>query len=259
MSQVEGGDLLVLQRDSARPYHGGTNALASGWSDGPWWRQNDANRRLGAVTGLPQGTRTVRASAETFASDFYSTRGGLEEAAKQATAVLSDSNPVRSSDIFLAIQPVRHTVDKGLFALDEESSARNEEGENVALDEPNELISFAVYLHDPVHTITFSALSQGFPHKWASWMDAASDSAMHDGSKFVARLPEEIAGIIGAGGVDPREWVAEWMEESLGLAVGIVAQRYVARRMGVGEGGIGRGRRREEAVESIGGEAARAI
>jgi hypothetical protein len=29
--------------------------------------------------------------------------------------------------------------------------------------------------------------------------------------------------------------VAEWLEESLSLAVGVVAQRYVARRMGVGE------------------------
>ena len=60
-------------------------------------------------------------------------------------------------------------------------------------------------------------------------------------------------------GVDPREWVAEWLEEMLSLAVGIIAQRYVARRMGVGEGGIGRGKRREEIVDSGGGEAARAI
>lgn len=60
-------------------------------------------------------------------------------------------------------------------------------------------------------------------------------------------------------GVDPREWVAEWLEETLSLTVGVVAQRYVARRMGVGEGGIGRGKRREEVVESGGGEAARAI
>ncbi len=34
------------------------------------------------------------------------------------------------------------------------------------------------------------------------------------------------------------------------LSVGVVAQSYVARRMGVGEGGLGRGKRRvdEEAV-----------
>jgi hypothetical protein len=48
------------------------------------------------------------------------------------------------------------------------------------------------------------------------------------------------------------------MEEILSLSVGIVAQRYVARRMGVGEGGLGRGKRRAE-DDDISGEAARAI
>jgi len=43
------------------------------------------------------------------------------------------------------------------------------------------------------------------------------------------------------------------------LGTGIVAQRYVARRMGVGEGGIGRGKARmEEVLSDGGGEAARA-
>ncbi len=48
-------------------------------------------------------------------------------------------------------------------------------------------------------------------------------------------IPEEIREIVESGGVDPREWVAEWIEEVLTLSVGIVAQRCVARRMGVGE------------------------
>ena len=79
-------------------------------------------------------------------------------------------------------------------------------------------------------------------------------------------LPESIAEIIESGGVDPREWVAEWIEETLTLGVGVVAQRYVARRMGIGEGGVGKGKGKmkvdrgaSEMVESGGGEAARAI
>ena len=72
-------------------------------------------------------------------------------------------------------------------------------------------------------------------------------------------MPEEIAEIIESGGVDPREWVAEWVEEILSLGTGVVAQRYVARRMGVGEGGIGKGKARmEEVLGDGGGEAARA-
>ena len=71
-------------------------------------------------------------------------------------------------------------------------------------------------------------------------------------------LPESIMEIIQTGGVDPREWVAEWMEEILSLAVGVVAQQYVAKRMGVGEGGIGRGKKRAE-EDATAGEAARAV
>ena len=77
--------------------------------------------------------------------------------------------------------------------------------------------------------------------------------------KYNPHMPREIAEIIESGGVDPREWVAEWVEEVISLAVGVVAQRYVARRMGVGEGGIGRGKARaEEVMADGGGEAARA-
>ena len=112
-------------------------------------------------------------------------------------------------------------------------------------------MAFAIYLHDPLHSLSFSARSQPFPRKWASWLDAAAGS--EEGA-----LPDSILEIISSGGVDPREWVAEWMEEILSLGVGIVAQRYVARRMGVGEGGLGRGKRGSQ-NEDMSGEAARAI
>lgn len=268
MSQVEGGDLLVIQRGSEstqrRPSEAGYagSVVHHGWTDGPWWRTDDARRSLGAVDGLQAGTKLARVSAETYANDFFNARGGLEEVAKQATANLSESNPVRSSDIFLAIQAVSYTVQDDFFARGADPSEKNE-GEQIVVDEskkPDESIAFAVYLHDPVHSITFAVLSQGFPHQWVQWMDAvAPASPDQEGAPGIAQLPEEIQDIIASGGVDPREWISEWMEEVLSLSVGVVAQRYVARRMGVGEGGIGRGKRREEIVESGGGEAARAI
>lgn len=267
MSQVEGGDLLVVQRGSESSQKSNNERTfagsgSNGWNDGPWWRQNDASRDLGAVGGLVEGTKLTRVTAETYASEFYSARGGLEEAAKQATAVLSESNPVRSSDIFLAVQSIKYTESQDLFATSKDASEKSD-GEKIVVDESanqkDDVVAFAIYLYDPVHSIQFSTLSQSFPQKWANWMDASSKASMHDGSQFVPQLPEEILEIISSGGVDPREWVAEWLEETISLAVGVVAQRYVARRMGVGEGGIGRGKRREEAVESNSGEAARAI
>ncbi|EME45989.1 hypothetical protein DOTSEDRAFT_70111 [Dothistroma septosporum NZE10] len=257
MSQVEGGDLLVIQRGSesrnrssseAQGYKGGVLSGGSTWTDGPWWREEGSKRSIGAVPGLKEGTRLVRVSAESYAKDFFDPRGGVEEAAKRATETLNESNPVRSSDIFLAIQSISYTGDKGYFTGD--SQAEKTDATVVKPDEDSdEQIIIAVYLHDPIHSLSFKGLSQPFPQRWADWLDAEAGAG---------GLPESIMEMIESGGVDPREWVAEWIEEILSTAVGVVAQQYVATRMGVGEGGIGRGKQRVE-EESISGEAARAI
>ncbi|KAF2822524.1 hypothetical protein CC86DRAFT_357440 [Ophiobolus disseminans] len=253
MAQVEGGDLMVIQRgsestqrSSVEGYRGG----GGGWNDGPWWRDTE-RRDLSAVKGLVEGTKLVRVSAEAYASDFFAARGGVEQAAKQATEVLSESNPVRSSDIFLAIQAITFPAPEDLFA----TSSSEEKSDVKEQKDADDQIAFAIYLHDPIHGISFNALSQSFPAKWAQWLDAPSST--HSEGEEV-QLPTEIRDIIETGGVDPREWVSEWMEETINLSVGIVAQRYVARRMGVGEGGLGRGKAREAVVEAGGGEAARA-
>jgi len=120
-----------------------------------------------------------------------------------------------------------------------------------------------VFILDPVHEIQYSTISQSIPAKWIRWLDAvaptpAGDEESYEGDEY-ERIPDEIREIVESGGVDPREWVAEWVEESLTLSVGIVAQRYVARRMGVAEGGIGRGKQKIETIlEEGGSEAARA-
>ena len=263
MSQVEGGDLMVIQRghESAprrSSSDGGHNnaSSTSGWSDGPWWRQAGETRHIGAVKGLVEGSKLARVSAESYAQEYYAAHGGLEEAAKQATETLSESNPVRSSDIFLAFQAVTHTASEDLFGSSTASGKKEGEAE-VVVQPPSggaeELICFAIYLHDPVHGITYSTLTQSVPAKWIEWVDA---SAISTGE---THLPEEIADIVDSGGVDPREWVAEWVEEALSLGVGVIAQRYVARRMGVGLGGLGRGKARQEAIENRAGEAARVV
>ena len=256
MAQVEGGDLMVIQRgqESRQGSEGGfTGSSSSGWNDGPWWRQATSARSLGAVKGLIEGSKLSKAGAESYATEYFAARGGLEEAAKQATEVLNESNPVRSSDIFLAIQAISQAEDD---LQTPGGSTETEDGAAIEPpSEPDNLISFALYLSDPVHGITFSTTTQSLPEKWTHWLDASASRDSPDGTN----LPEEIAEIVVGGGVDPREWVAEWVEEILTLGVGIVAQRYVARRMGVGSGGLGRAKARQEALESNGGEAARVI
>jgi hypothetical protein len=267
MSQVEGGDLLVLQRGSesrnrsssdVQGYRGAgvLGGTGSGWTDGPWYRESAAARSLGVVQGLKEGTRLVRVSAESYAKEFFDARGGVEEAAKRATESLSETNPVRSSDIFLAIQAVGYKGDAGWFAGDAHTAKDGD-----AEDEAEDLIVFAIYLYDPLHSITFKTLSQPFPAIWANWLDASStgdNGDQDDENMNTAGLPESIKELIAAGGVDPRDWAVEWLEETLTLSVGVVAQQYVAKRMGVNEGSLGRGKRNVE-EQDLGGEAARAI
>ncbi|KAL8808183.1 MAG: hypothetical protein Q9182_000247 [Xanthomendoza sp. 2 TL-2023] len=259
MAQVEGGDLMVIQRghESSRrrgsDVGGFTGSSSSGWSDGPWWRQSTEARNLGAIKGLIEGTKLSKVSAESYASEFYTARGGLEKAAQQATEVLNESNPVRSSDIFLSILAIEHQASKEMFG---ESSKDKAETVMVSPEEePEDLIAFAIYLNDPIHGITFHTVTQSLPQKWIEWLNASASPIESSESQ----LPPEIAEIVESGGVDPREWVAEWIEETLSLGVGVVAQRYVAQRMGVGLGGIGKGKARQQALESGGGEAARAV
>jgi len=268
MSQVEGGDLMVVQRgqesaarrSSDAAYRSGSSS--AGWRDGPWWRQLEVSRDLGAVPGLVEGTKLCRVSAESYAADYFANSGGIEEAQRRALEPASEENPVRTSDIFLAVQAITVESDSALFS----SSSGGDKGKAEETEESSDSeIVFAVYVHDPTHDITYSALSQAIPAKWIRWLDAASPMTPASGASDAGQshefdhVPEEIREIVESGGVDPREWVAEWVEESLTLVVGIVAQRYVARRMGVADGSLGKGKAKTESlVQSGAGEAARA-
>ncbi|KAJ0336684.1 hypothetical protein COL922a_007686 [Colletotrichum nupharicola] len=263
MSQVEGGELMVIQRGQENTSRRYSNDGGAGWRDGPWWRQADSPRDLGMIKGLIEGTKLCRAGAEGYANEYFGAHGGLEQARIRATEPLSEENPVRSSDLFLAIQAVGTTSDSALFARTAAVEKEKEASAVADVDEADEMVCFAVFCLDPVHEIEYSAISQSIPARWIQWLDASNPLTPASGEDGQASLnqsiPDEIREIVEGGGVDPREWVAEWIEELLGLAVGVVAQRYVARRMGLGEGGIGKGKRRmDELVEDGGGEAARA-
>lgn len=271
MSQVEGGDLMVVQRGHestarrASDAYYGSSSSSAGWRDGPWWRHVDTPRDMGIVKGLIEGTKLCRVSAESYAHDYFAADGGIAEAQKRALEPASESNPVRNSDIFLAVQAIYVETQENLFAG---STAGEKEKQESAVAEPasDPQICFAIYVFDPIHEITYSTVSQNLPAKWIRWLDAPSpltpasgESESQQGVSEAMNVPDEIREIVESGGVDPREWVAEWVEESLSLSVGIVAQRYVARRMGVGDGGLGKGKQKVESViEDGGGEAARA-
>ncbi|KAF8462572.1 maintenance of telomere capping protein 1, partial [Kalaharituber pfeilii] len=232
MQQVEGGDLLVVQRGrESKP----RSSLGSGWASGPWYKGSEPRALNPCFGGIEEGCKLARAAAESYAHEF------LQKQQDSDRQPLNPQNPTRKSDIFLAIQPTTHPAPSYLLP----SPPTAEPSQISDPDEtPDQLTTFALHLLDPIHQISFSTISQSVPAKWLEWID----------SPYV---PDDIAEILNAGGVDPREWVVEWVEETLGLAVGIVAQRYVAKRMNVGEGYTPGGKGKER--EGGGGEEARAV
>jgi len=259
MSQVEGGDLMVVQKGQEATARRGSSERPKdfgSWHDGPWWRSGE-QRSISAVKGVVEGSKLARASAESYAAEHMAGRGGVEEVAKKAAETLSTSNPTRDSEIFLAIQAIAQTTPEGVFVGGPTNEKESQVGESPDAKATEEIL-FAIYLHDPVHGIAFQALSQAVPAQWLEWLDAPSGGE--------GTLPESIEEIMSSGGVDPREWVSEWIEETLSLVIGVVAQRYVARRMGVGEGGARKGKEvlkagpgQEDIVNAGGGEASRAL
>jgi len=72
---------------------------------------------------------------------------------------------------------------------------------------------FLVYLSDAEHDINFSTVSQAFPYQWVEWVESSNET-------------------FKGFNADPRDWVIDWIEEGLRLAVGTVAQSYVAKANG---------------------------
>lgn len=94
----------------------------------------------------------------------------------------------------------------------------SEKQEGSVID-PEKYLAFTIYLLDPRNALEFATLSQALPHEWMDWLDRG------------------------------KEYLIEWIEEALALGIGVVAQRYVAQRMGLGE---------NKGKEKEGGELARA-
>jgi hypothetical protein len=190
---------------------------------------------LNATFGLHEGIKLARAAAESYAAEHA-------KAAEDQTSFVD--NPTRKSNIFLAIQPTIHAANDLITSIIEDSG------------DDEKVVSFAIHIHDPEHNISFSTLSQALPLQWLEWLDAPAPADIKPGEWA---LPDAIREIIDAGGVDPREWVVEWVEEAVGLSVGVVAQKYVAKRMRVGEAGEVGEAMRAAAIAEAGGEEARAV
>ncbi|KAF5104742.1 hypothetical protein DV451_000333 [Geotrichum candidum] len=206
MDQVEGGGelTLVVQKGKER------NRRGSGTVE---------KRELGIFQGsLEQGQKLAAASIEEY---LRSSKAEAETKKEKVETVVDDNGNVstraipntRVSNIYLAIQPVSAGVEEK-----SSSTTGTTPAPTIISSTSPHAFQFIVYLTDPEHQIKFSTVSQSFPVQWAEWLD--SPDSMFESAD-------------GESGPDPRDWVIDWVEEGLGLSVGVVAQTYVSKRMGL--------------------------
>jgi hypothetical protein len=111
---------------------------------------------------------------------------------------------IRSSNLFisiLAIQPIQKDNDSTTMVIDTTSSNS---------------FHFLIFLKDITNDISILTKSQSFPMKWSNWLDGSTEATEEKEDE----------------GVDPAEWVKDWIYDGIGLSLGVLAQSYVVKRMG---------------------------
>lgn len=164
---------------------------------------------------------------ETVVDEF----GNISRAATSAKPPLVDA---RVSNIYLSIQPISTDPAAGTPAAAQSANlglAGSTPAPTIISSSSPHAFQFIVFLTDPEHSIHFSTVSQAFPVQWAEWLDSPDDAFPNSatGQSKGSDAASESAGFTP----DPREWVIDWVEEGLGLSVGVVAQTYVSKRMGL--------------------------
>jgi|SRR5271156_3423148 len=203
MGQVEGGSLVVQK---------GREGKRRG-------SESQSKRDLNICEGLESALKLAKVMlppclpcASLFARSYLLQANVAEPLRTPIEEKPDPSVPIHISHISLSIQPTIYNASPPTTPPAPPSD--NRPSTPTAISPPENVFAYVLYLVDPVHNLEFNTISQGFPAEWLRWLDDQ----------------EEVS-----------DAVSEWLEDGLRLAVACVAQSYVAKRMGIGEG-----RRREE-------------
>ncbi|EGW29878.1 uncharacterized protein SPAPADRAFT_63499 [Spathaspora passalidarum NRRL Y-27907] len=155
------------------------------------------------------GEKLCFANLESAARDFQKIEPSPEEKQQQEEELINKSN------IFISIQPI--TTSKP----DRENEPAEDDDKPVLIESSNaNSFSFTIVLKDITNGITIITKTQPFPLRWAAWLDGEELNVVNDQESLT-------------DSVDPREWVKDWIKQGLNLSLGVVAQEYVIKRMGV--------------------------
>ena len=110
-----------------------------------------------------------------------------------ASSLASTENPTTVSHIFLSIQAASFQSTSTFSNISRSDNPNNNKAPK------DDLFAFVVFLKDAKHDIEYLTVSQAFPLGWT-----------------ISNHNPELS-----------NWLYEWMDEGLALALGIVAQRFV--------------------------------
>ncbi|SCU96309.1 LAFA_0G05644g1_1 [Lachancea sp. 'fantastica'] len=210
---------------------GGVRIFVDEW-DHPAENQeslHDGKRHLNMFVGkVADGEKLAYANLNHAIKLFTKAK---EELAKQRTETEDvEDEPAQEqsiSDVFISILPI---------AVPEKAKASE-----ISTTDPTSPGNFAftIVLKDIRNDFTSITRSQGFPQRWAEWLEGTSElkskqDAIQDreSKKDNGERTESTEGTEITEDVDASEWVKEWVEDGLSLAFGVVAQNYVIDRMG---------------------------
>ncbi|KAI5965028.1 hypothetical protein KGF57_000821 [Candida theae] len=148
------------------------------------------------------------------------------EIKREATDNRNDTfQEIIKSNIFITIQPITTKLDSKPQDTDPTNSASPtiSSATTTTIDSHNVTsFSFTLILKDITNNITITTRTQPFPLRWAQWLDG-EPLKLNDAGDVELDLDS----------VDPKEWVKDWIRQGLNLGVGVLAQEYVIKRMGI--------------------------
>lgn len=179
-------------------------------------------KNLGIFYGkLSDGEKLIKANIDSIIKEDEK---NLNEDTEEVEVTNKNNNSRRITKIYIGVLACATQTHK--------DNINSEESDTIIIDSYSpQSFTFTAILRDVTHDLTFINRSQPFPLKWAKWLDG---SAVKDEKKGEEEEKEEGDNTTATSedeGIDPSEWVVDWVNRGLDMTFGILSQSYIIKRM----------------------------
>ncbi|AMD19115.1 HBR214Wp [Eremothecium sinecaudum] len=194
-SQVQGG-VRIFVDEWDRPNESST------------FSGDSSTRKLNLFQGKPiEADKLCLANLDNAIKLFQHAKEEMKQRRGSNELEAIEDEESRISDVFV-----------GILAVGQQ--AKNE-SESIVDSTHAGSFNFTFLLKDVSNDLSLVVRSQGFPIRWVDWLEGTSELKSKGSDKSAE------------GEIDPSDWVVEWIENGLELAIGVLAQTYVIKRMGI--------------------------